>query len=235
VARLCLGHGQYLSGDRALSPPELATPDMHHWQRLSLVWRSGGPLVLARLLFRRLVFKRWVSVVFSADTVSGREGGAMPEGYEYRWYSKRRDLSLGECDRLCTAGASSFLSDLAAEDGLYVVWRDGEAASWGAVPFKTRQRAVLGLPGDAQLIGSCETHITHRGRGLYRGALVRTVEALRSAGKQPIYIEVLEDNAVSMGAIEKAGFRRLGRVDARILCGCLVLRDGSWSWLQGQA
>jgi len=23
VARLCLGHGQYLSGDRALSPPEL--------------------------------------------------------------------------------------------------------------------------------------------------------------------------------------------------------------------
>lgn len=206
-------------------------PEMHYLKKISVAWHSGGPLAVGRLLFRRAIFRRWESVLFSADSVVSGAGGAWPVGYDYRWYARRGDLSLEECDRLLLAGAKGFLADLSSDDALYVVWLQGEAASWGAVPRKTRQRVVLGLPGDAHLIGSCETRIAHRGRGLYRGALIRTVEALRSAGKQPIFIEVLEDNAASISAIEKAGFRRLGHVDTRIFFGCMVLRDGAWSYL----
>lgn len=215
--------------------PERISPEMHHLNRLSAVWRSGGLIAVVRLLYRRFVFKRWSSVVFSADSIDLAVALPLPlpHGYEYRWYRWRSDLSLAECSSLQQAGAGGFLSDLASDDALYVIWCGGEATSWGAVPRVTLQRAVLGLPGNAHLIGSCETQHSHRGRGLYRTALIRTVAALRAAGDQPIFIEVLEDNVVSMGAIEKAGFRRLGRIDAHIFLGCLVRRAGRWQWLRG--
>jgi GNAT superfamily N-acetyltransferase len=189
-----------------------------------------------KLVFKHFVLKRWRSIVFSAETVGSCET-TWPETYRYRWYGRFDALPVRERERLIEVGAAGFLSELDADDALYVVWCGDQAASWGAVPARTNQRAVLGLSQDALLIGSCETHAVHRGRGLYRAALAQTVEVLRSQGKQAIYIEVQEDNVVSLGAIEKVGFHRHAQVDAWIVFGSLVLRNGTWRRLRqrGQA
>lgn len=180
--------------------------------------------VLASRLFHRLLYTRWVSRVYSGDAVT--TAARWPAGYVYRWYARRSAAPEADLQRLRAQRRGGFLNDLSDSDGLYVVWHGDTAASWGAAPGPGRQQSVLGLPRGSRLIGLCETHPDFRGQGLYVQALLDTVAALRASGEQHIYIEVLEDNTASIKGIERAGFRTLGRVDARIFFGALVWRSG---------
>ena len=117
---------------------------------------------MTRTLAGRLLFKRWSSLVFVDESVGSPTPVDWPQGYRYRWYSSARELPDPERTALSRQGASGFLADLAAVDGLYVVWHGADVASYGAVMMRSPQRSVLGLPDTACLIGLCETVPEHR-------------------------------------------------------------------------
>ncbi|MBN8504432.1 MAG: GNAT family N-acetyltransferase [Burkholderiales bacterium] len=165
-----------------------------------------------------------MSLVYDATPV--REPAVWPPGFRFTWTDRLCDLDIEARQRLVQGGGQRLLADLDADDALYVVWADERPASWGAAPRGGRQAAVLGLPSGSRMIGLCETHPAFRGLGLYLQALRASVQRLREAGEQHIYIEVLEANAASIRGIERAGFASLGRMDARIYFDLLVLRNG---------
>lgn len=192
--------------------------------RLQSLWQQGGARALGRRVAQRLLYRRWVSLVYDGATVNARP--QWPDGFRYSWHPRLREMDAAERQRLHAQGGRALLGDLDGDDALYVVWQGDSPASWGAVPAPGRQGALLGLPPGSRLIGLCETHPRFRGQGLYVQALLQTVEQLRAAQQRSIYIEVLEDNHASIRGIERSGFRPLGRVDVRVFFGRLLWRNG---------
>lgn len=197
-------------------------------RKILALLRTRGVRGLARALFRRLLFKRWHSIVFVDKTPHEYPPVEWPPGYEYRSYVKACDIAANERDALQHTDASFFLAELSPTDGLYVVWHGMEVASYGAVMSRSPQHSVLGLNEDAPLIGLCETVLSHRKRGLYSRALAQTKRELGLQGKTTVFVEVREDNDASIAGIMKAGFSRWRVVDAQIWFGTLVRRDGHW-------
>lgn len=198
--------------------------------RLSLLRSQGGWRAVASRIGRRLLYRRWVSLVYCAESPLDATD-RWPDGFRFGWFERLSDLQGVERQQLEEAGGHRMLADLGPADAVYVVWQGERAASWGAVPRVNRQVALLGLAKRSRLIGLCETHPAFRGQGLYPLALRETVRRLRLAGETALYIEVLEDNRASIRGIERAGFRRLGRIDARVVLGKLVLRNGRLGWI----
>ncbi len=84
----------------------------------------------------------------------------------------------------------------------------GDVASYGWIqswrPFRRRFRKVA---REGSMLGFYWTHPAHRGRGLYRAMLARSLALVR--GKEPIIIYASAGNAVSQRGIEGAGFEFL--------------------------
>lgn len=201
-------------------------------RKIRALLRTGGVGALARALFRRLLFKRWHSIVFVDETFNEPPPVEWPPGYEYRSYVKPSDINANERDALQHTNASGFLAELRPTDGLYVVWYGMEVASYGAVMSRSPQHSVLGLNEYAPLVGLCETVLSHRKRGLYSRALAQTTRELGLQGKTAVFVEVLEDNDASIAGIMKAGFSKWRVVDAQIWFGTFVRRDGHWHRLK---
>ena len=205
---------------------------MSAWAKLCARWRAGGLPGLTDALVKRLVFKRWCSLVLTHDAALEPAALAWPAGYRYAWYEGVATMPAAAREALRRQSTGMFLEDLQPVDHLYVVWSGDDVATYGAVMWQTPQITVLGLPRSACLIGLCKTAPAHRRRGLFSLALMQTVQMLRDRGQTDIYIEVAESNAPSLGGILKAGFRHWARVDARIWFGLWVHRQGQWQRLQ---
>jgi RimJ/RimL family protein N-acetyltransferase len=81
-------------------------------------------------------------------------------------------------------------------------------------------------------VGNCFTVNTYRGRGVYPCALRELGLALRSEGRQRLYLFVERDNLASIRSVEKAGFRRVA------ICRVLKWRGRSkqsWAMLDKRA
>ena len=208
---------------------------MRKIEKILALLRTGGVRALARTLFRRLVFKRWRSVVFVDDMSADHPPVEWPAGYKYQLYPKTTDLTSDEHSALEAMNASGFVAELGAADGLYVVWYGREVASYGAIMCGTRQHSVLGLNVRAPLVGLCGTVRAHRKRGLYSRALVLTARELGAQGHKAVFVEVLEDNEASIAGIMKAGFIKWRVVDAQIYLGRFVRRDGHWHWVRSHS
>jgi hypothetical protein len=199
---------------------------MHRLRILQSRWRIGGLFGVGQLVTQRFLARCWQSQVFSAGSLAEGSQIQWPDGYRYVWYSYVGEIRPLDVDRLRRHGASPLLNELDAHDALYVVWHGDEPAAWGAAMPHSPQLSVLGLPRGAWLIGMCETRPAHRGRGLFPAGLLQTVETLRSLGHDELFVEAADWNVVSQRSIAKAGFRHEKRVDAVVLFGTLVWRDG---------
>lgn len=205
---------------------------MSAWHKLVALWRRGGARAVVLALGKRFIYKRWRSLVYEHVAPVGSPAVPWPDGYRYIWLGPAAEMSPGDLDDLRRFGAGLLLEDMAPTDGVYVVRAGMEIASYGVVMVRSPQHSVLGLPEDARLIGLCETLPAHRRRGLFRWALVQTVQTLRSQDAAPIFIEVDEANLPSRSGIVGAGFEFRGPLDARIWFGRWVRRADHWSRLR---
>jgi hypothetical protein len=159
---------------------------MRKIEKILALLRTGGVRALARTLFRRLVFKRWRSVVFVDDMSADHPPVEWPAGYKYQLYPKTTDLTSDEHSALEAMNASGFVAELGAADGLYVVWYGREVASYGAIMCGTRQHSVLGLNLRAPLVGLCGLYVVSCGTGAGFGGLRgRRCQGRTQSGRSP--------------------------------------------------
>lgn len=73
---------------------------------------------------------------------------------------------------------------------------------------------ILGGIGDASdaFIGPCNTYHPYRGRGLYPSALLLACEYLKNIGAKRAFINCKISNVSSVRGIEKACFKKAGRI-----------------------
>ena len=134
--------------------------------RLPVVVRSRGLKGLARLIYERLIHLSWTSLVFRDDGSAPRQASLWPAGYRFDLYDRPAAIPEESRKALAVLGAAEMVAALDPSDKLYCIWHGDEIAGYGAVFVRSPQRMILGLPGDAILIGDCFTCPAHRRRHL---------------------------------------------------------------------
>jgi RimJ/RimL family protein N-acetyltransferase len=194
--------------------------------------RRHGLSGTSKWLAGKTVFARWTAVVFSDDASLARHPSAWPDAYQYAPLVRVAELSAVQLQQLSTGGFQDLAVQLAANDEIYWVTRHEIVVSVGAVLHRSPQRSVLGLPGEALLIGHCETAPSHRNKGLYARAINETVLALRYRGLRSVFMETRPANERSQKGILRAGLLRERVVHAQIFFRSLVVRRDGVEWIK---
>lgn len=93
-------------------------------------------------------------------------------------------------------------------------------------------RCTWQLPDGCAVVYDVVTEPAWRGRGIYPEALGRIGTALAKEGKRHFWIYAEADNASSRRGIIKAGFEKVGRIDACIVAG-IAFRCGDLDRIPG--
>jgi RimJ/RimL family protein N-acetyltransferase len=198
-------------------------------ERLRGEFRERGAKGFTQFLYGRLICRTWHSLLYEEPVEIERKPSEWPPEYHYSYYSPFCNIPTNIHRALSECGARNTLLSSTANDEIYVVMRGQSVASYGLVQFRSPQLSVLGLPQNVILIGNCVTLPDHRNRGLYRLALNETARRLRSRHFTGIFIEVHPSNLSSISGIARAGFRKIGAVEATIWFNTFVYRQGKWS------
>ncbi len=103
----------------------------------------------------------------------------------------------------------------------YVVAIGGETAHRSWLHWSVRLPRRFGFDGSAPVIGDCFTPERFRGRSIYPQVLRYIARDVARRASAPVYILVSPANLASIRGIEKAGFRRLARLQGTRIAGLL--------------
>ncbi|MGH7467405.1 MAG: GNAT family N-acetyltransferase [Longimicrobiales bacterium] len=141
---------------------------------------------------------------------------SMPPGAEFVMISDRsKDLTPLQQEALNRSFAADLmLADqrLARGAALHILFVDGRlAGTLFTVTGKTQRFQHILLTERDAMVLDARIVPAFRGKGLYPVLLARSVEALRAAQLERLYIETAETNTASLRSYDKVGFRYLGR------------------------
>jgi hypothetical protein len=164
-----------------------------------------------RKLLRRLVPTRldeWLYEMPAAEA-SGLE---IPD-LEVRHHTIRNPTGIPSLDRR-----------LSRSRECYLVTIDGQMAHVSWLHRSARLPRQCGFDGAAPVIGDCQTFERFRGRSIYPRVLRHIARDVAARAGTSVYVLVSPSNLASVRGIEKAGFRRLARLQGTRFAGLLLGR-----------
>ena len=104
----------------------------------------------------------------------------------------------------------------------YLVAMEGETAHRSWLHRSVRLPRRFGFDGSVPVIGDCHTVERFRGRSIYPQVLRYIARDVARRDAKPVYVLVSPANLASIRGIEKAGFRRLARLQGIRVAGLLL-------------
>lgn len=106
----------------------------------------------------------------------------------------------------------------------YIVTAEGQMAHLSWLHWSVRLPRQCGFDGSVPVIGDCYTSEQFRGKSIYPRVLRYIARDVASRAGTSVYVLVSPANLPSVRGLEKAGFRRLGRLRGTRFAGLLLGR-----------
>jgi len=194
--------------------------------RLARAYRERTPSDFIAWAMSRVV-RRQSHVLFHAG-VADLEPGAAPPGVRAVEINAENFAEMASIRSKVTAlnaQSAAYFDDvrLGKAFGLALV-RDGEVVHYAFLFVRNKTARMLGLPAGCALMGNAYTIRSQRGRGLQGYSARCRARIAKNAGFESVASETSPANRASQRGLEKAGMKRVGRVELLVLLNCIVVR-----------